>query len=81
MLKVLFSIKIAQTSEFAPDEFWQSTEVAYYKLFGEGHLTWEWVAGIRSYIIPTVIYVMYYIGLLTGLVPGPVFMVRKIFHW
>lgn len=35
-----------------PDEWWQSTEVAYHNVFGVGHLPWEWSAELRSYIYP-----------------------------
>lgn len=37
---------------FSPDEFWQSLEVAHRITFGFGHLTWEWGAGVRSYLHP-----------------------------
>ncbi|KPA80014.1 putative mitochondrial GPI anchor biosynthesis protein [Leptomonas pyrrhocoris] len=36
----------------SPDEWWQSEEVAYFMVFGRGHLTWEWEEGIRSYVFP-----------------------------
>ena len=35
-----------------PDEFWQGPEVAYTLLYGKGGLTWEWTAGLRSYLHP-----------------------------
>ena len=34
------------------DETWQSVEIAHKLVFGYGHLTWEWVEGIRSYLHP-----------------------------
>ena len=37
---------------FAPDEQWQSLEVAHRLVFGYGHLTWEWTQGLRSYVHP-----------------------------
>eukprot|EP00250_Pteridium_aquilinum_P023112 c26218_g1_i1 orf=91-1770(+) len=39
---------------FNPDEYWQSVEVAHHIVFGYGHLTWEWLRGIRSYIHPLI---------------------------
>lgn len=39
-------------SFFNPDEYWQSLEVAHKIVFGYGHVTWEWTAGLRSYIHP-----------------------------
>jgi len=44
---------------FAPDEYWQATEVAHRLAFGYGHLTWEWAAGLRSYAHPTLIAAIY----------------------
>lgn len=35
-----------------PDEHWQSLEVAHRLVFGYGHQTWEWTAGIRSWLFP-----------------------------
>lgn len=32
-----------------PDEFWQAGEVAHRLVFGYGHLTWEWIVGLRGY--------------------------------
>jgi len=37
---------------FVPDESWQSVEVAHKQVFGNGHLTWEWKYGLRSYLHP-----------------------------
>ncbi|XP_049932426.1 mannosyltransferase APTG1 isoform X2 [Nymphaea colorata] len=39
---------------FNPDEHWQSLEVAHRIVFGYGHMTWEWSAGIRSYLHPLI---------------------------
>ncbi|XP_052866537.1 GPI mannosyltransferase 3 [Anopheles cruzii] len=47
------------TTFFAPDEYWQSLEVAHRLAFGYGHLTWEWTAGIRSYLYPVFIAGLY----------------------
>jgi phosphatidylinositol glycan class B len=35
------SVFFVQTN-FVPDEYWQSVEVAHHSAFGYGHLTWEW---------------------------------------
>ncbi|XP_055545712.1 GPI mannosyltransferase 3 [Wyeomyia smithii] len=44
---------------YVPDEYWQSLEVAHRLVFGYGHLTWEWTKGIRSYVYPSVIALLY----------------------
>lgn len=44
---------------YVPDEYWQSLEVAHKFTFGYGELTWEWKQGIRSYIYPLLISVLY----------------------
>ncbi|XP_044258061.1 GPI mannosyltransferase 3 [Tribolium madens] len=49
----LASVFLVQTF-FVPDEYWQSLEVAHGISFGYGYLTWEWRAGIRSYIYPLI---------------------------
>jgi len=37
-------------SQYVPDEYWQSLEIAHNIIFDYGYLTWEWILGIRSYI-------------------------------
>jgi len=37
---------------FVPDETWQSVEISHQLVFGNGHLTWEWKHGLRSYLHP-----------------------------
>ncbi|XP_046419581.1 GPI mannosyltransferase 3-like [Neodiprion fabricii] len=54
----LSSVFLVQTSD-AADEYWQSVEVAHRLAFGYGHLTWEWREGIRSYIYPFLISLIY----------------------
>lgn len=49
---VLFSFRCLQSvflirSLFSPDEFWQSTEVAYNMVYGIDYRTWEWRPGVR----------------------------------
>ena len=52
------SVFIVQTSH-VPDEYWQSLEVAHNLVFGYGYLTWEWQIGIRSYLYPFLISILY----------------------
>lgn len=79
-ISLIFSIKLvaafsaAVYSNFVPDEFWQSTEVAYYQTFGEGHLTWEWHVGLRSYLFPYLIAQVYNVAKITQTV-GLIMMV------
>ncbi|XP_055928183.1 GPI mannosyltransferase 3-like [Argiope bruennichi] len=54
----LISVVIVRSS-FVPDEYWQSLEVAHKTAFGYGHLTWEWQKKIRSYVYPSIIYILY----------------------
>lgn len=46
-------------SWYVPDEYWQSLEVGHKLAFGYGYLTWEWNKGIRSYLHPLCISVLY----------------------
>ncbi|KAI6194878.1 Mannosyltransferase [Aphelenchoides besseyi] len=47
---------------FVPDEQFQSVEVAYARVFGVGHLSWEWKDefAIRSYLHPLLFMIFYY---------------------
>lgn len=54
----ILSVFVVQTY-FVPDEYWQSLEVAHKFAFGYGYLTWEWTSGIRSYIHPLFVTVLY----------------------
>lgn len=38
------------TTFFFPDEWWQFSEPAHFYVYGYGYLTWDWRAGIRSFI-------------------------------
>ncbi|XP_076765794.1 phosphatidylinositol glycan anchor biosynthesis class B [Xylocopa sonorina] len=62
----LISVFVVQTAH-APDEYWQSLEVAHRLAFGYGYLSWEWTAKIRNYIYPFLISVMYQILALISL--------------
>ena len=44
---------------FVPDETWQSVEVAHKLVFGNGHLTWEWEHGLRSYLHPALFAILF----------------------
>lgn len=54
----LSSVIFVQTA-YAPDEYWQSLEVAHEMAFGYGFLTWEWKQGLRSYIHPFIFFLLY----------------------
>ncbi|XP_011644025.1 GPI mannosyltransferase 3 isoform X2 [Pogonomyrmex barbatus] len=54
----VIAVFIVQTVH-APDEYWQSLEVAHRMAFGYGHLTWEWTWQIRSYVYPFLISILY----------------------
>nr|CAB3264859.1 GPI mannosyltransferase 3-like [Phallusia mammillata] len=62
----LVSIPLVQTY-FAPDEYWQSLEVAHKLVYGYGFLTWEWKLGLRSYLHPLAIAVLFFAFKYTGL--------------
>ena len=38
------------TNLLFPDEWWQFSEPAYRMVYGHGYLTWDWHAGIRSFV-------------------------------
>lgn len=52
------SVFIVQTFH-VPDEYWQSLEVAHKLAFDYGYLTWEWHTGIRSYLYPFLISILF----------------------
>ncbi|XP_031641017.1 GPI mannosyltransferase 3-like [Contarinia nasturtii] len=58
LLLRLLSVFVVKTW-YVPDEYWQSLEVAHKLTFGYGYMTWEWSKGIRSYIHPLSIAVVY----------------------
>ncbi|CAL1542889.1 unnamed protein product [Lymnaea stagnalis] len=41
-------------TQYVPDEYWQSVEVAHKMVFGYGYLTWEWREGLRGYSYPLI---------------------------
>lgn len=56
-----------QQTAFAPDEYWQGPEISHRLVFGYGHMTWEWIAGIRSYVHPLMYAVVYQALLQSGM--------------
>ncbi|XP_075981867.1 phosphatidylinositol glycan anchor biosynthesis class B [Anticarsia gemmatalis] len=62
----LLSVFVVQTW-YVPDEYWQTLEVAHKEVFGYGALTWEWQKGIRSYLYPSLVALLYTILKYTGL--------------
>ncbi|ODV88311.1 glycosyltransferase family 22 protein [[Candida] arabinofermentans NRRL YB-2248] len=56
LLLVLLSIRLYNALSiktfFQADEYWQALEPAHYLVYGYGYLTWEWNAGIRSFLHP-----------------------------
>ncbi|CAH2251708.1 GPI mannosyltransferase 3 [Pararge aegeria] len=62
----ILSVFLVQTW-YVPDEYWQTLEVAHKQAFGYGAMTWEWQAGIRSYLYPSVVAALYTILKFTGL--------------
>ncbi|XP_035215513.1 GPI mannosyltransferase 3-like isoform X4 [Stegodyphus dumicola] len=58
LLVRLLGVLIVQ-SAFVPDEYWQSLEVSHKMTFCYGHLTWEWVKGIRSCVYPLLFHILY----------------------
>ncbi|RNC53656.1 GPI alpha-mannosyltransferase III [Trypanosoma cruzi] len=65
LYRLLLSVSI-QTAE-SPDEWWQSTEIAYYIVFGKGHLPWEWHMGLRSVVFPFILAIPFFLLKALGL--------------
>ncbi|MHA1212327.1 MAG: phospholipid carrier-dependent glycosyltransferase [Candidatus Heimdallarchaeota archaeon] len=49
-----------------PDEHYQSIEVVYYKIFGTGWIPWEFEEGVRSWVYPGIVYVIFKIMIFFG---------------
>ncbi|XP_012947012.1 GPI mannosyltransferase 3 [Aplysia californica] len=54
-------------TQFVPDEYWQSLEVAHKMVFGYGYMTWEWREGLRGYSYPLVFATLYKILYFLGI--------------
>lgn len=52
---------------FAPDEYWQSTEIAHRLVYGRGYVTWEWIEHIRGSLHPLVFAVLFIVLKTCGL--------------
>ncbi|RVE46326.1 hypothetical protein evm_009045 [Chilo suppressalis] len=62
-------------------EYWQTLEVAHKQVFGYGSLTWEWEKGIRSYLYPALVSVLYSVLKFTGLdYPEALVILPRIFQ-
>lgn len=74
------SIFVVQTFH-VPDEYWQSLEVAHKLAFDYGYLTWEWHVGIRSYLYPFLISILYTITKFLNLdFPSVIITLPRIFQ-
>ncbi|KAH9582145.1 GPI mannosyltransferase [Trypanosoma melophagium] len=62
----LFQCVYVSTVE-SPDEWWQSSEIAYYMAYGKGHLPWEWHYGLRSVVFPGFLAIPYFLLKQSGL--------------
>jgi hypothetical protein len=45
-------LALAVTTVFQPDEIFQSLEPAHRLTYGYGVITWEWIVGMRSWVLP-----------------------------
>ena len=65
LLLLLISLRVFNaltiTTFFQPDEYYQSLEPAWRKVFGYGELTWEWKEGIRGFLYPSVFACLWWI--------------------
>jgi phosphatidylinositol glycan class B len=46
---------------FAPDEFWQCTEIAHRLVYGLGYVTWEWIEHIRGTTHPLLFTALFWV--------------------
>ncbi|CAI9742989.1 GPI mannosyltransferase 3-like [Octopus vulgaris] len=46
-------------TQYVPDEYWQSLEIAHSTAFGYGYQTWEWRNALRGYLYPSIFTVLY----------------------
>ncbi|MBN1329384.1 MAG: glycosyltransferase family 39 protein [Candidatus Heimdallarchaeota archaeon] len=49
-----------------PDEHYQSIEIAYYEIFGEGYIPWEFVEGVRSWVYPGIVLLIFKVMIWIG---------------
>jgi GPI mannosyltransferase 3 len=62
-----------------PDEIYQVMEPAHRLAFGTGAVSWEWVAGIRSWLVPGLVAALMEVGRLRGDAPAQVNLPVEIF--
>lgn len=82
LFRVALALFVVQGAD-VPDEWWQSTEVAYSVVFGEQQLTWEWwdVNALRSYTYPLPFIVLFWLLRVTGLdaaMPSLLYLLPRI---
>jgi len=53
-----------------PDEIYQVMEPAHRLVFGTGAVSWEWVAGIRSWLLPGAVAALMEVGRALGALPA-----------
>lgn len=54
----LLSVFVVKTW-YVPDEYWQNLEIAHKLTFGDGDTTWVWSKGIRNYMHPLSVVILY----------------------
>lgn len=47
---------------FDPDEHYQGHEIAHIAVFGYGYQSWEWNVGLRSFLHPGVLSLLYWLA-------------------
>ncbi|KAH9515358.1 hypothetical protein Btru_014243 [Bulinus truncatus] len=67
----LLAVRVANAlliqTQYVPDEYWQSLEVAHRMVFGYGYLTWEWREGLRGYSYPLIFAISFKVLEILGL--------------
>lgn len=65
-LTIRIVISIISKGYTHPDEYYQSIEIAYEKVFGIGRIPWEFEEGIRSWVYPGIIIGIFKLMLFLG---------------
>ncbi|KAL0232459.1 hypothetical protein PCE1_002800 [Barthelona sp. PCE] len=68
-------LSLVISTHFDPDEWWQNLEPAFNMVTGEGKLTWEWSAGLRSYY-PVLLHVPMFFVLNALNIHSPTLVIR-----
>lgn len=66
LLAFRFLVALCTFSASHPDELWQFHEPAHTVVFNRGHYTWDWRAGIRSFLFPLPLIFFFQIAKLAG---------------